>query len=232
MTYRPVTHVIFDLDGTILDAEPLYDAMYTKVLAKYGVNFQEVRSLITGASEIDGLKVLVDVLKLSVTPEQLLSEITADYATGLRGAPLMPGAEKLIKHLHKHKIPIAIATSTREEDFDLKTEHFKELFSLFYHVTMPTHPGVEHGKPHPDIFLVCASRFSPAPKPENCLVFEDSVNGMRGARAAGMQIVLVPDPDADKTAFHEATLVLSSLKEFQPELFSLPPFCKCSMNKR
>lgn len=56
------------------------------------------------------------------------------------------------------------------------------------------------------------------------MVFEDAVNGIKAARAAGMQVVMVPDQRLDKSMTSEATLVLKSLEEFQPELFGLPPF--------
>lgn len=57
-----------------------------------------------------------------------------------------------------------------------------------------------------------------------CLVFEDAVNGVKAARAAGMQVVMVPDPRVDKSLTEDATVVLKSLEEFEPQLFDLPPF--------
>lgn len=55
-------------------------------------------------------------------------------------------------------------------------------------------------------------------------MFEDAVNGVKAARAAGMQVVMVPDPRVDKSLTEEATIVLQSLEHFKPEVFGLPPF--------
>lgn len=74
------------------------------------------------------------------------------------------GVERLIQHLHKNNVPFAIATSSGKKSYDHKTSKHRSLFSLFNHVVNgATDPEVKNGKPAPDIFLTCASRFPDKP---------------------------------------------------------------------
>lgn len=80
------------------------------------------------------------------------------------------GAEKLVRHFHKHRIPIAVATSSSQEGAAFKTRDYKELFDLFHHIVAGgSDPEVKKGKPAPDIFLICASRFPDNPKPQQVI---------------------------------------------------------------
>lgn len=77
------------------------------------------------------------------------------------------GVERLLLHLHRHKVPMAIATSSKPDSYELKTTKHQDLFKVFHHVVCAGgHPGVKRGKPHPDCFLVAASEFDERPTPD------------------------------------------------------------------
>lgn len=120
---------------------------------------------------------------------------------------------------------MAIATSSTKDSYDLKTAKLQDFFKLMNHiVTGGSDPEVKHGKPAPDIYLVCASRFPDKPKPANILVFEDAMTGYMAATTARMKTILIPDPKNDPVHFKNVETVLKSLNDFRPELYGFPPF--------
>ena len=138
------------------------------------------------------------------------------------GPPAAAGAERLLRHLHTQGIPFCLATSSHKRHVELKTTNHREVFALFDHQV--TGCQVALGKPAPDIFLTAAQLWQPLPQPSSCLVFEDAPSGVEAARSAGMSSVMVPDPQLDPALTTEADEVLSSLLQFQPERWGLPPF--------
>ena len=134
------------------------------------------------------------------------------------------GAERLIRHLHSHGVPICVATSSRASSFEAKTTLHKELFSLFQHCVKGDDPELKRAKPSPDIFLLAASRFPNPPAPEKCLVFEDAPRGVEAAVAANMTCVMVPDSHLSKSLLGHAHLELKSLEDFDPSQYGLPAF--------
>lgn len=78
------------------------------------------------------------------------------------------GAERLVQHLHRHSVPVAIATGSSDTSYQQKIQRHQELFNLFNHVVCSgTDPEVKHGKPAPDCFLVAAKRFPDQPPPSS-----------------------------------------------------------------
>ena len=133
--------------------------------------------------------------------------------------------KKLVRHLHKHNVPFAVATGSGRQGYNSKITNHKDLFRLVSHTVTSDDPNLERCKPAPDIFQLTASRFASPPKsPADVLVFEDAPNGVAAARAAGMKVVMVPDNRVDEAKCSQAHLVLKSLEEFDPAVWGLPLF--------
>lgn len=224
--FRKVTHCIFDMDGLLLDTEKIYERILGDVCKSYNSPYPwATRMRVLGTTEQRTVSIIVNDLKLSCTVDDFLKKFREKQLLELGGAPLLKGAERLVRHLHQHNIPIALATSSGADSVEVKIKHHQELFALFNHKVMGSSDAeVKEGKPAPDIFLVAAKRFPDSPKPDQCLVFEDAPNGVTAGVSAGMQVVMVPDPHISEEQRKHATVVLGSLEEFKPEQFGLPAF--------
>ncbi|XP_054158895.1 probable pseudouridine-5'-phosphatase [Oppia nitens] len=228
--YRPVSHVIFDLDGLLINSEIVFAKSIAILLKRYGVNdySRELQERVLGMEVEKGIQVIIDETGIPITVQEFRLLEKDIYEDEMRRVELMPGAERLVKHLHRHRIPMAIATGSTVMSFEIKTARYRDFFRVghnFHHIVMSRDdPEVERPKPHPDIYLAAARRFRPTPaQPDGCLVFEDSGLGVDGARAAGMQCVMVPD-SRWPCRQQNATQILATLLDFRPELYGLPPF--------
>ncbi|CDW54033.1 HAD 2 domain containing protein [Trichuris trichiura] len=225
---KPVSHVIFDNDGLLLNTEIFYEEAYNRVIKRYGKGefTWEMKLRQMGRPQEIALQMAIDEFKLPISLDEMIKETDAYLMERYPSSQLMPGAERLIRHLHKHNVPMALCTASKRKYFLLKTSHHKDLYKLFNHVVcIPEEPEIKHGKPSGESYLFCASRFpDPAPCPSSVLVFEDSVNGVQAALNAGMQVVMVPDPRMAPESRLLATQCLNSLLEFRPETFGLPAF--------
>lgn len=222
---RAVTHVLFDMDGLLLNTESLYTAASKSVLEEYGKTYSyEMKSRLMGRKQNDVAKEYVEHFQLPISPEEYVSRVNKINCESFPSAQLMPGIAKLVHHLYKKNVPMAVATSSHKEALDLKLTNHGEFFKMFHHIVTGDDPEVKESKPAPDIFKVCAARFDVPVSPSDCLVLEDSPNGVQAGNAAGMQTVMIPHPWMTDNFKQEATVVVDSALDFKPEVFGLPPF--------
>jgi pseudouridine-5'-monophosphatase len=210
-----MTHVraaIFDLDGLLLDTEPMYLAATTEVLARHGraLEMTVLRRQI-GVPSVEGMQWLAEYYELELSGQQIHEEREALLETLLPDAPPRPGAVELTAALVAGGVPIAVGTSSTRETLARKIANYGPWIETFSCVV--TRDEVERGKPSPDIFLGAAACLGVPPG--ECVVFGDARSGVEAARAAGMSGVMVPTEGVDTSGLDPDAL-LGSLAEFDP----------------
>ncbi len=216
---HPVTHVIFDMDGVLLDTERLYTQATQSIVGRWGKVFDwSVKGHMIGRPALDSARYLVEALALPITPEEYLAERELMFETLMPTAEPMPGARELTAALRALDVPCGVATSSTRASFALKTRRHADWFAGDFRVVVTgDDPRIGRGKPAPDIFLVAAGELGATPG--KCVVVEDAPSGVAAARAAGMQVVAVPDPGMDIGRYRDADVVLGSLREVAPADF-------------
>ena len=205
--------VIFDMDGLLIDSEPFWRRSHMDALAEHDVSIDEEEVRKTAGRRTDEVvRYWRETYHLEHVPNDALeASVVAKVIAHihLNGAEL-PGVRKLIALFNAHHVPMAVASSSAPEIIDavlLKLDlarHMKVAYSAKHEA---------HGKPHPGVFLTTAKQLGISPK--DCLVFEDSLNGVRAAKAAGMRCIAVPEAaNMQKPEFaQEADLVVASLED-------------------
>lgn len=182
---------IFDMDGLLLDSERLYFSFLKKCMAEAGYKLelsQYCRTLgIAG-------ELLVNTMREMFGPDYPFYEISRKAAERMdaycaeQPIPVKDGILPLLEFLRERGVPCCVASSTRKQrvESQLKSAGLYSFFSFFMCGDM-----VERSKPEPEIFLRCAEHFRVSP--ENCVVLEDSENGILAAANGGIPVICIPD---------------------------------------
>ena len=196
--------VIFDMDGLMFDTERLWDTLWEPTCRALGLEMpQDLEAFFTGGRGLAGVKLNEHIQKffLQADPQVIVEKIweLAEQRFA-QGVPCKPGLAELLETLEEKKLPRIVASSSPRA-LILKNLETTGMARYFDQVVCGA--DVRHSKPAPDIFLEAARRLGVDIR--DCLVLEDSFNGVRAGHAAGAVTVMVPDiaqPDEEIRALY------------------------------
>lgn len=181
---------IFDMDGLLLDTERLYQESWVEMARVFGQTPDPAFPSAVSGTSGEGMREVIRRYYPVVDPYAFQAGCIArvDSILDEQGPPVKPGAGELLEYLSTRGVKLAVASSSGRERI-LSNLCAAKLDRFFAAVV--SGQQVEKGKPEPDIFLLAAREIGYPP--EDCYVFEDSVNGVRAGMAAGCTTVMVPD---------------------------------------
>ncbi len=213
--------VVFDLDGVIVQSEEIWDDVRECYVREQGGSYDAgAQRAMMGMSSPEWSKFIHAELGVAAAPPEINASVVELMAARYRERlPLVAGAREAVERMAAH-FPLGLASSSNRPLIDTVLDLAG--LTRFFRATVSSEEAAR-GKPAPDVYLEAARRLGI--NPERCLAVEDSHNGIRSAKAAGMRVVAIPNPSypPDDGALAEADLVLASIGELIPDaLISVP----------
>jgi HAD superfamily hydrolase (TIGR01509 family) len=212
-----INTALFDMDGLLLDTEPLWGKSMLRIAEKHGIpitwdKFKETTGLrIYEVTEYWSVKYPWEGRTHLEVAEEILDDIIE--ASKIAGR-VLPGVIQTLELLKTNGFKIGLASSSPERMITALVEHF-QIKEYFDEITSAD--AVALGKPHPAVFLHCAQALGS--RPLECVVLEDSVNGMIAGKAARMKVIAVPDElHFNDPRFALADAKLRSMEDFDLEV--------------
>jgi HAD superfamily hydrolase (TIGR01509 family) len=203
--------VVFDLDGTLVDSEPVWEQVRRGLVAERGGHWAaDAQRRLLGMSTPEWARYLSEDLGVGLPPDQVATLVVDRMAARYREhVPFLADAVDAVRRFAA-RWPLGLASSSppRLIETVLQSAGLRSSFK----VVMSTEQ-VPHGKPAPDIYLAVTAELG-CPPPD-CAAVEDSSNGLRSAAAAGLRVIAIPQPEypPDPDALAQASLVRSSLAD-------------------
>ena len=206
--------VLFDMDGVIVDTEPLHRKSYFRMFEDVGIDVSEsLYNSFTGQATLPICRTLCEQFELAEKAENLMALKRKHFKHLFENdndLALLDGVHDLIKDYHNNDLTLVLASSASMvninrifERFDLN-QYFKAKISG---------ADLKASKPHPEIFLK-AAQLAEKPK-DNCMVIEDSTNGIAAAHAAGIYCVGFKSPHSTNQDYSKANIVISRFEEIK-----------------
>ncbi|NLM96417.1 MAG: HAD family phosphatase [Halanaerobiaceae bacterium] len=208
--------VIFDMDGVIIDSEPIHSRLNMELYRKLGFELTvEEYSKFVGVSIKDQWYILKEKYDIKESIEELIEMQNTgliDEISVLEIEPI-PGIRELLAELKKENIKTALASSSTLSYINAVLEKFAltDCFPLII-----SGENLERSKPHPAIFLKTAEKLNLTS--EECVVIEDSRNGVTAALEAGMKCIAFSNPNSGKQDISKADIIVNSIEEINIEL--------------
>jgi HAD superfamily hydrolase (TIGR01509 family) len=188
--------LVFDMDGLMVDSEPLWFAVEREFARVRGGDWtQELALTCVGQGTPHTLREMQRMFGFAVDVERDARAVAEMFILRVQELALKPGFEELLAAGLGAGLPCSVASSSARKLVESTLRRFGVLDRF---VTVTTGDDVQRHKPAPDVFLLAAERLGVAPGA--CVVLEDSMAGVRAARAAGMRVVAVPERDAARFA--------------------------------
>ena len=203
--------IIFDMDGVIIDSEPLWKKAIIQIMNNYGYNFDIEMCNRTKGMRVDEVTLfwkeeLNAPFDSKIVAEEIVEEVIR--LISLDGKE-MDGLEDLLKRAKSENIRIALASSSSLTIIETVLTRLN--ISSYFEVVQSAQKE-QYGKPHPAVFITAANNLGVSPN--NCIVIEDSLNGVIAGKAAKMKVVAIPEPDEQQIEkFVIADQIITSLRE-------------------
>ncbi|MCT3816403.1 ABC transporter ATP-binding protein [Elizabethkingia anophelis] len=208
----PLKAVLFDMDGVIVDTEPLHRKAYFKMFDEFGINVsEELFTSFTGKTTLNVCQELITRFNLNYTPQELTDKKRINFKYLFDTDPdfdLIPGVRNLIENYHQHDVKMILASSASMNTINWVFERF-DLEKYF--AGKISGADLKQSKPHPEIFELAAG--ISGEEKNNCIVIEDSTNGIQAAYAADIFCVAYKSEHSKNQKYDKAQKIISDYSE-------------------